>query len=228
MIGGDLKGRHGIFRIDARSGEVTPIAVPIAEADALSYEGLFWSPDGKRLYYHSQNGTVHERDLASGTERVVHGGRPSPVSLTPPDGRLGPISLSPDGRWIASYRSEASGESAVVVLIPVDGGEPRDLLRVNQPERVNNSSMPWTPDGRAVLVRKMTSLGGGTSELWLVPIDGTTPRKLDFDANRVVPYAQGKIRLHPDGRQIAFVSGPPSSSEVWVLENFLPALKARR
>ena len=227
VFGGDLKGRDGIFRIDALTGDVTPIAAPIAQADRPSYEGFFWSPDGKRLYYHSQNGTIHERDLASGTERVVHAGRPSPIGVTPPDGRLGEISLSPDGRWIASYRSEASRKSAVLVLIPVNGGEPRDLLRVNQPERVNNSSMPWTPDGRSILVRK-NEVPPGTSELWLVPIDGAPPRKLEFDANRVVPYSQGKIRLHPDGRQIAFVSGPPYSSEVWVLENFLPALKARR
>ena len=227
VFGTDLKGRHGVFRIDADGGDVTPIAVPIAETEALSYEGFHWSPDRGRLYYHSQNGTVRERDLASGSERVVFTGRPSSISVTPPDGRLGPISLSPDGQWIASYRAEASGKSSVVVLIPVNGGEPLELLRVNRPEWVNNTSMPWTPDGRAILVRKMTSTGGETSDLWLVPIDGTMPRKLDFDVNRVVPYAQGKIRLHPDGRQIAFVSGQ-QVSEVWVLENVLPALTAKR
>jgi Tol biopolymer transport system component len=224
VFGTDLKGRNGVFRIDAHSGEVTPIAVPVAMADRLSYEGLFWSPDGKRLYYHSQNGTVHERDLASGTDRVV-AGRPSPISLTPPDGKLGPISLSPNGRWIVSHRSDASGKSAVVVLIPVSGGEPRDLLRVSLPEGVNNTSMPWTPDGRGILVRKTTAPDHATSELWLVPIDGTTPRKLEFDANRVAPYAAGKIQLHPDGHQLAFVSGHLKNMEVWVLENFLPSTK---
>jgi hypothetical protein len=74
--------------------------------------------------------------------------------------------------------------------------------------------MPWTPDGRAVLVRKMLAAGGETSELWLVPIAGESPRKLDFDANRVVPCAPGKIRLHPDGLQIAFVAGE-YRNEVW-------------
>ena len=228
VFGGDLKGRDGIYRIDAHSGSVTPIVAPIAQEDRLSYEGFFWSPDGKRLYYHSQNGTVHERDLAAGTERVVVAGRPSPITLTPIDGKLGPISLSPDGRWIASYRSEGSGTSVVVVLIPVNGGEPRELLHVKQPEWVNNSSMPWTADGRGILVRKMTEPEGATSELWLVPIDGTTSRKLDFDANRVVPFAQGKLQLHPDGRQLAFVAGHQRIMEVWALENFVPTLKASR
>jgi len=114
------------------------------------------------------------------------------------------------------------------VLIPVEGGgEPRELLRVSEPQWINNTAMPWTPDGRAVLVRKMLVEGGAQSELWLVPIADAPPRKLDFDANRVPPYAQGKIRLHPDGRQLAYDSGQ-SKQEVWVLENFLPALKASR
>jgi hypothetical protein len=85
----------------------------------------------------------------------------------------------------------------------------------------------WTPDGRGVLVRKMLIEGGAQSELWLVPIDGAPPRKLDFDANQGPPYAQGEITLHPDGRQLAYDSGK-WTGEVWVLENFLPALKATK
>jgi hypothetical protein len=73
----------------------------------------------------------------------------------------------------------------------------------------------------------MLAAGGKTSELWLVPIADAPPRKLDFDANRVAPYAPGKIRLHPDGRQLVYVSGQ-LSEEVWVLENFLPALSAKK
>ena len=227
VFGADFKGRDGVFRIDARTGEVTPLIFPVAQADSLSYEGFFWSPDGQRLYYHSQMGAVHERNLSSGTERLIVGGRSSPAFTKPPDGTVGPISLSPDGRWIAAGRLEASGTSEAVVLIPVDGGEPRALLRVSQPEWINNTPMPWTPDGRAVLVRKMTRADGSTSELWQVPIDGTAPRKLELDVNRVLPYAQGKIQLHPDGHRLAFVSGHYPVLEVWVLENFLPGSPTR-
>ncbi len=32
-----------------------------------------------------------------------------------------------------------------------------------------------------------------------------------------------EIRVHPDGRQIAFGAGkPPGKAELWVMENFLP------
>jgi Tol biopolymer transport system component len=207
----DLKGREGVFRVDAHTAEVVPIVVPVAER--LSYEGFFWSPDGKRLYYHSQAGTIYERDLTSGKEREVI------------RGPFGPISLSPDGRWIAASKRDSPNHLGAVVLIPVDGGEQRELLRLTEPQQwINNTSMPWTPDGRAILVRKMLAAGGETSELWLVPIADGLPRKLDFDANRVAPYAPGRISLSPNGRQVAFVSGR-WKSEVWVLEDFLPALK---
>jgi Tol biopolymer transport system component len=213
VFGTDLKGRDGVFRIDASTGELAAILVPPPER--LSYEGFSWSPDGKRLYFHSQAGGIYERELSSGNQREVT------------RGSLGPISLSPDGRWIATYRSDASTKTHAVVLIPVEGGEPRELLRVSEPQWINNTAMPWTPDGRAVLVRKMLIDGGAQSELWLVPIADAPPRKLDFDAKRVPPYAQGKIRLHTDGRRLAYDSGE-SQQEVWVLENFLPALKASR
>ena len=212
ILGTDLKGREGIFRIDASTGDVTPIVVPTPER--LSYEGFFWSPDGQRLYFHSQAGVVYERDLSSGNQREVIRG-------------YGPISLSPDGQWIASHQSDASTQTEAIVLIPIDGGKPRELLHVSRPHWINNSPIPWTPDGRAVLVRKMLIESGARSELWLVPIADSPPRKLEFEANRVPPYAQGKIALHPDGRQLAYDSGG-STGEVWVLENFLPTLTTKR
>ena len=113
------------------------------------------------------------------------------------------------------------------MLIPVEGGEPRELLRVSQPQGliVRFSGMPWTPDGRAVLVRRRMAVD--SSELWLVPIAGAPPRKLDIDVNRWATGNFGVISLHPDGRQIAFLTGQVNS-EVWVVENFLPTLKSSR
>jgi hypothetical protein len=61
--------------------------------------------------------------------------------------------------------------------------------------------------------------------LWLVPIDGTAPRRLDIDAAVFTKDGGGLdsgFSLSRDGRQIAFLSGK-SVAEVWALENFLPA-----
>src|SRR6185436_17916465 len=111
--------------------------------------------------------------------------------------------------------------------IPIGGGETRELFRVSEPQRIVNvySGIPWTPDSRNVLVRRSTS--AGSIELWLVPIADALPRKLEIDVNRWATGNRGFISLSPDGRQIAFLTGQVTS-EVWVLENFLPAAKSIR
>ncbi len=210
----DLQGRAGVFRIDARSGDVAPMFLR-PDKEYLSYEGFFWSPDGKRMYYRSVWGSIYERDLTTDTERVLVAG----TAPTVENGRLGAISLSPDGGWIASRRMDAGGRSQTVMLVPAGGGAPRELLRVTQPDSIPGGSIPWTPDGRGLLVKKITSAG---SELWLVPVSGEAPRKVDLDIRNT-----GTIRMHPDGRQVAFDSRE-FNTEVWVLENFLPALKPNR
>jgi len=76
-----------------------------------------------------------------------------------------------------------------------------------------------------VIVRKCArprtapSPGG---ELWLIPLNGSAPRKLDVDLSTAVDGQLGKIRLSPDGRQVAYVVGKSYQTETWVLENFLP------
>ncbi len=217
--GTDLKGREGVFRIDAQTGETTLIVL-MPEPD---YNNTYpqWSPDEKHIYYRRILGPTAtadvafiERDLASGREREIT------------RGNFGSINVSPDGRWIAAQRMDPSSRSTAVALISVSDGEARDLLHVKAPESIMRfTGMPWTPDGRAVLVRKR--LTAETGELWIVPIDGTAPRTLDIDVNRWATGNFGFISLHPDGRRIAFLTGQ-QNLEVWAVENFLPALTAAR
>jgi Tol biopolymer transport system component len=221
--GTDLKGRNWIFRIDAQTGDATTIvALPPGFERACPQ----WSPDGTHIYYRvplKADGTGRdvafmERTLASGAEREIA------------RGDLGSINLSPDGRWIAAQKADPSMQSHTVVIMPVDGGPTRDLLRTTESQRlVRFAGMPWTPDGRNVLVRKILSgdMRQSTSELWLVPITGAPPRKLDVDVSQWAAGNRGIISLSPDGRQIAFLTGQ-ENSEVWALENFLPARKTNR
>lgn len=213
--GTDLKGRSGVFRIDSATGEVMPVVM--TEGGNNSYPQ--WSPDGKRIYYrHRLSGGseygVRERDLATGREReVVQGGF-----------GLGPINVSPNGRWIVLERT--AGLAAAITLIPVEGGEPREMLRAAQAERfARYQGMPWTADGRGFLVRKRLPR---SAELWFVPLAGE-PRKLDVDASAWSNGPVGALSLHPDGRQLAFLlRSREFSTQVWVLENFLPAQTPKR
>ena len=72
--GQDLKGRNGIFRIDARSGETTAIISQEGGGISTPVE----STDGKTLYYRSQGApevTFIKRDLASANETQLINGQ---------------------------------------------------------------------------------------------------------------------------------------------------------
>jgi Tol biopolymer transport system component len=80
-------------------------------------------------------------------------------------------------------------------------------------------SIAWAPDSRGVLFVKQPDPDDPKTELWLVPVEGGEPRKLDLGAP-----GMRELCVHPDARRIAFTSGG-DRSEVWVMENFLPVTK---
>ena len=210
--GTDLKGRSGVFAIDARTGETSMVVA--SRLDGYPQ----WSLDGKRVFYRqreqedSRAVKMIERDLASGTERTI-------VS-----GEFGVFSVSPDGRSIAApLGSLAPAAADRVVQISIASGEIRDLVRAGASERFAPYIAPqWTPDGRAVLVRKRTP-----NELWLIPTTGEPARKLEIDVTDWSFGPIGQFSIHPDGRRLAFLSGT-ITNEVMVLENFLPVAGNKR
>lgn len=206
LPGADLQGQHGLHRMNAQTGETAPIV--------LSPRGSFFaspelSPDGKKLYYtrHLEDQiAVVEHDLASGSEREVTR-----------RGCCGPASLSPDGRLLALVERNKTEKTSSVLLIPVQGGEPQELIRASLPQAFFGW-VSWTYDSRQVIVTRVFENGQGRNELLLIPISGGTPKSFDD----LQGYRWGRIRPHPDGRRIAYPTGE-AKSEVWVLENFLPA-----
>jgi Tol biopolymer transport system component len=105
--------------------------------------------------------------------------------------------------------------------LPAAGGAARELLRAQEAESI--PTIAWTPDGRHILYGKR---GHNTrqreiTELWRISTDGGEPQKLDLATSNPMLA----LRVHPDGRQIAFIAGE-MKSEIWALENFLPAAKA--
>jgi Tol biopolymer transport system component len=210
--GTDLKGRPGIFAIDARTGETSLI---VASPQGGHPQ---WSLDGKRVFYrHRENEEsrslkIVERHLSSGAERTIA------------YGEFGNFSVSPDGRFIAATLGPLAASAADrLVQVNVESGEIRDLLRRGPSERFAPYVAPqWTPDGRAVVVRKRAP-----NELWLVPTTGEPARRLEIDVRDWSFGPIGQFSIHPDGRRLAFLSGT-ITNEVMVLENFLPSSGAKR
>jgi len=222
----DLKGRQGVYRIDADTGAVAPIVLGSDNAELRSPSE---SPDGTRLYYMrgyvgdaDREFAVINRDLRSGSEREVFRGRsqfaPGPAPL-----------LSPDGQWIIVSTLAPATQASALLLVPARGGQAKEVIHVDAPHRVALHS--WTPDGRAILVAVAetfqgvgVSSPGAVTELWRVPLDGSERRKLDLNVSGMTPFS-----VHPDGRQIAYgLTEPAKDDEVWVLENFLPALNSKK
>jgi hypothetical protein len=129
------------------------------------------------------------------------------------------VRVSPDGLYLAVQKQDP-GNSLVLALMPVQGGEARELAPVNvSPPYPSLLFTGWTPDGKGLLALKM-STNTELNECWFLPVTGDRPRKLEIGLLNYDPQA-GVIAVHPDGRQIAYVAGG-RKVEVWVLENFLP------
>ena len=138
------------------------------------------------------------------------------------------LSLSPDGRFMAARALDNPNATQTLQVIPAGGGAPRELLRVHGPDRLDRGPVVWTPDGRSLIVAQTLSSHLG---LWLVPIDGSTARRLDLDYASWIEGGQGPLdegfNLSPDGRSIVFPMGK-NSAEVWALENILPAAGVKK
>jgi len=217
IVGGrDGNGRDGIFRIDVPSGDVQLVA---QVAGLRSWPR--WSPDGNRIYYTAAS-TIRERDLRTGAERDVF-----THSLMQNGSEV-----SPDGRYLAVQTSaDPVSQTSSVWLVPVEGGEPRELVRGPAASLIAAvSTLSWTPDSRALLTARRA---GTAVELWLIEIETSRARKLDIDvsdwslADDRAPGLDVGFALSPDGRSIAFLVGK-SGAEVWAMEGWLPRLNASK
>ncbi len=127
--------------------------------------------------------------------------------------------FSPDGKWIA-FSSDRYGNYDVFV-IPVGGGEPRQLTF----NTANDLVVGWTRDSQRVIFQ--SARGGekvvfpGTVALWEVPISGGLESRIDIDWGYWGSYS-------PDGSKLAFNRHPmvwwrkhyrgSYSADLWVMD----------
>ena len=224
------EGRTGAFQMDAQTGEISPLVLDPPNQPRLEWPVM--SPDGRSLYFKRMfsNGTEYaffQRDLASGVEKELIR-RPF----------LGGVGLSPDGKYFITASVDPSTNSRVMLLFSVGGGEVREVMRVasevnsaevrNYSKGQSVSGIAWAPDSSSFLISRSRS-EDKSLELWRISVPGGVPRKLDLPLDRKI----NRIAIHPDGRQVAYVvkeSGTqtPPQSQIWALENFLPATSATK
>ncbi|MGI9065086.1 MAG: tetratricopeptide repeat protein, partial [Pyrinomonadaceae bacterium] len=218
--GRDKDDRQGIHMINPETGEVTLlIASPGA---GVNIQWATWSSDFKQVYYLAPD--ANDRKIIRLLAHELKSGRENEIYRVVMPVSISALSASPDGKWLALRWIDGSSKVAAVKVLPAAGGEPREVLRSQENENFpGNSYILWTPDGRYLLYTK-----GGTKpddqkfDLWRVPVEGGPPKKTELSMNNL-----RFMRLHPDGRHIAFTAGE-FKGEVWVMENFLPPAQTKK
>ncbi len=114
--------------------------------------------------------------------------------------RLGPPSLSPDGKWAVlaatTYDIKTDKPTSALWRIPTAGGEGRQLTA-----GIGSDSNPtFSPDGKSIAF--LSKRGEDeTSQLYVIPVDGGEAKRLTS-----VPGGAYAPKWFPDSKRIAFAS----------------------
>jgi Tol biopolymer transport system component len=207
--------QSGICRIAAESGEVRLITR--STANNVFYRPM-WTPDGKAVLYvridwHKKMYRFFRHELQTGQDVELY-------RSVAPGGAANPA-LAPDGRRLAFFSPDQETRQPLLSIMDTEQRNPRVLLRMAESD--SPYDVAWTPDGRSLLiVKRVRNSGLPTSELWRVPVEGGSPERIALKIDLL-----RELRPHPDGRRVAFVDGT-TTTEVWVMEDFLPAASTVR
>jgi predicted Ser/Thr protein kinase len=114
---------------------------------------------------------------------------------------------SPDTRYVA-YSSQRSGLPQMYR---------KDAGGAGQEERLHESPLPeepkdWSRDGKFLLY--MSTDPKTLADQWFLPMDGTPPRKPVVVLQ--TPTNEGRSRLSPDGKWVAYASGESGTNQVYI------------
>ena len=209
LVIGTRGEEKGIYRVDVENGAAVPLVI-VPQSQYIFH--AVWSSDAKSIFYpqypQEDPGRILRHDLDSGKD----------TELARMIGLVGNsiVALSPDGKFLAFTSRDEVRQLAKLNLVPSTGGESREVFRGQENEHIR--SINWTPDGRFIWFEKHTLSEDPKVppkiECWRVSPDGGNLQKLELN------YRGLQLRVHPDGRQIAFWTSQ-DTRELWALENFL-------
>jgi Tol biopolymer transport system component len=180
---------------DREGRQITTLGEP---GDQMSVE---LSPDGMRGLVSMFDATTRGRDLW--IYDIVRGLR-TRFTFDPANENMGV--WSPDGSSIAFNSSRRQGFFDLYQKASNGSGSEQPLVvddRSKEPHA-------WSSDGRTLMY---SALGGRTQrDVWILALDGT--RKPG--AFLQTPYPEGRPRISPDGRWVAYASSESGRSEIYV------------
>jgi len=231
---GPLMNSQGLYRIDVQTGSFTPLVQ--TTADIAGIDSPAWSPDGRVIFERrppdGPASRIVTRNVDTGEERELYRPAPPAEIYHWPTSNL---SVSPDGQRVAFVWSDGNTveRTTALMVLPTAGGLPRELVRAKDPARIGVPA--WTPDSRHIIYTRSVAGDKGYApgvlwttvmfEFWRVAVDGGEPQNLGLKMEARAPFG---LSVHPDGTRIAFTAGTERRTEVWVLKDFLPALKTTK
>src|SRR5262245_11034924 len=157
-------GRHEIWRMNPDGGNL----LQLTHTDGANAHSI--SPDGRWVIY-----------LSSGAlfKVSIEGGEPARICRN----AVGVSSVAPDGRLIA-YFDQGKDYWGIAVLSFQDGSVVRRFeVRSHS---LNNTSLEWTPDGKALLY---SASSDGVANIWSQPLDGSPAKQVtDFKADGIFRF----------------------------------------
>ncbi len=152
----DRSGREELYVV---SSDGTGEAQKLTDIDALKF-GYIWSPDSTQIAYTSSDGKLRIVTVASKETKELN------VSNY---GNIGTIRFSPDGKWIAYSKPDATRVTDIF-LLPVTGGEEKKITF----ESFNEQNPQFSADGRKLFFTRSDSTsftqGGGTPSVQLYSV----------------------------------------------------------
>jgi len=200
--------------------------------ELMCYDGaltnLDWSPDGRSIAFSYSRGKDVKNPIPDSRLDIediyiisADGGLPKRLTQMDKKGfRFTSPRFSPDGKKIAFRSLDYEGiekghlsEPISIYTMDVEGGEPKLVMN-----DFGDWWFCWSPDGKSIIFPKQEkdSPGpyGADRRLYKVSAEGGTPEKMNI-MGRMPDFS-------PDGKKIAYSRISESSTEFWLVENFLP------
>jgi Tol biopolymer transport system component/DNA-binding winged helix-turn-helix (wHTH) protein len=175
-----------------------------------------FSPDGNEIAYvwaqeNEGDQSIYVKLVGGGTE----------LRVTNPPGRDCSPRWSPDGRYIAFYRT-APGATGYYIVSAL-GGPARQIFRTNSDKA---GGLDWFADGKHLVIAETRMPVPGTQPSWqgahpmrLVSVDIDTGSQTVLTAPPTGMIGDGEPTFSPDGKKLAFVRiAADSVADIYLLE----------